>query len=163
MKRLNLIVCLLALSHVMFGYDLIQHVFPNHIATYDGTTVAHMTDGATYTCNSNASLAAQFDGDPLYLKLKKNGVVVLSPAIANLREISIHHTDGNISLNVYTSTDGSEWGTPKSVSTSYGRVQVLDLEGNCQVRIENKNNSDVYITEIDYWTEPCHCLRVVSE
>ncbi|MBO4250760.1 MAG: hypothetical protein J5884_05830 [Paludibacteraceae bacterium] len=162
MKRWKLIVGLLVLSCAVFGYDKTQHVFPTNIANYAASTV-YMTDGATYTCNSNASLAAQSDGDPFYLKLKKNGVVVLSPAIANLREISIHHTGGNISLNVYTSTDGSDWGTAESASTSAGLVRVLGLAGDYQVKIVNKSDGDVYIMQIDYWTEPCHCLRVVSE
>lgn len=161
MKRCLLIGCLLALSHVMFGYDLIQHVFPNHIATYEASyTIAHMTDGTVYTCTDKASFTSY--NETIALKLQNNGVVVISPAISRLREIWIFHNNGTISLNVYTSVNGSDW-TKQAVTPSYQLVKVLGLEGDYQVKIENKTGSDVYLTEVKYYTEPCHCLRVVSE
>ena len=160
MKRCLLIGCLLALSHVMFGYDLIQHVFPNHIATYDGTTVAHMTDGTVYTCTNKASFTSYYA--TIALELQNNGVVVISPAISRLREIWIYHDKGTISLNVYTSVNGSDW-IQQDITPISGTVKVLGLEGDYQVKIENKTGSYVYLREVKYYTEPCHCLRVVSE
>ena len=161
MKRWELIVGLLVLSCAVFGYDKTQHVFPTDIDSNEGSLL-YMSDGTTYNCSYKAGLAIYNEMTTL-LKLQRNGIVIVSPAISSLREISIHHTGGNIPLNVYTSIDGSDWGTAESASTSAGLVRVLGLAGDYQVKIVNKSEGDVYIMQIDYWTEPCHCLRVVSE
>ena len=152
-------VALLALCYAVYGYDKTANLFPTDIASV-GATVATMTDGTVYTCGSNASLSA--DLGPVYVKLQNNGSVQVSPAKTGLREVWVNHTSGNISLNIYTSTDGSSW-HKEAVTTQSGVVKATGINGDYLVKIENKSGSTVYITEVDYYTESCHCLRVVSE
>ena len=162
MKRQGLIIFLLVLSCAVYGYEPIRHTFPSSIDTYEASnTIAHMKDGTVYTCSGNARFVS-YD-ETIALKLQQNGVVVVSPAVDRLREIYIYHNNGTKSLNVYTSINGSDWALQTTDSSVPNIVKVIGLEGDYQVKIENPNKDDVYLREVIYWIEPCHCLRVVSE
>ena len=174
MKKLLVIACLTAFSLTMWGTDVIPttHNFGSSTTsiTYTGNTVAKMdADGTVYTCSGGAL----FEGNNgVCIKMPQYSEVVVSPAREGLRHFTVTHdniNNENSNVQLSISTDGSSWtviSTDVARTKTSASVNSYTLNGNYFVKLKNMYDSSlkiVYIRTITYYTEPCHCLQVVSE
>lgn len=146
--------------HTMTGASTIAFSGANKVGT---------TDLVTYTCSASAVFSATAaSSSRICIFLEKNGdEVVLSPAIANLDSLSIYYLPvAARTIDVYVSTDGSDWGEKLELTESVAGIKLCKLpeKGNYYLRIVNSKYSNAfYISQIDFFTKPCYCLKVVSE
>ena len=125
------------------------------------------TDAITYTCGRNAV----FDvvNNQVGIKLYDDGdEVIVAPAIDGLYEVYIGYiivptTFKTEDIEVYISSDGSKWEGPLTdgVTPSSGSVTATIPRGNYQLKIRNKGNNDIVITNMTYFFEHCNCFRYV--
>ena len=133
----------------------------------DNTYARSTTDAITYTCGGNAVFAMV--NDQVGIKLYYYGdEVIVAPAIDGLYEVHIGYiivpnTFNTEDIEVYISPDGSKWEGPLTdgVTYSYGSVTATIPHGNYQLKIRNKGNSDIVITNMTYFYEHCNCFRYV--
>jgi hypothetical protein len=154
---------------MMYGVEVIRHDFNDlhskSLLTLNGptNTIGTVNDGTIYTCNgTNASFVLA--GGVICIKLPNNKNFIVSPAKAGLNEIFVYYTANNNSINIYISTDGSEWTLLEGneyISKNYGYVRAMNLNGDYQVKVVNKTGGDAYIQQMNYYSTPCRCLRVV--
>ena len=142
---------------------------PRTIAFESNNTYARSTtDAITYTCGEKAV----FDvvNDQVGIKLYYNGdEVIVAPAIDGLFEVYIGYiiivsnTFKPEDIEVYISPDGSKWEGPLTdgVTNSSGSVTATIPRGNYQLKIRNKGDSDIFITNMTYFYEHCNCFRYV--
>ena len=167
MKKLLVIACLTAFSLTMWGFENTTHDFETAYSEgqleITNNIVGTMNDGTTYTCSTGARF--NYYGDYLSIELPNNKEFVVSPSRERLREIYVYHFGGNIVLNIFISSDGSTWApiTGTDFGTKSGYVKAINLNGDYYVKVVNASGSTQYIRQIIYYTEPCHCLQVVSE
>ena len=165
MKRNLFVLCLLALCLSAFGVESKTHRFPADVSSYTGSTVATMTDGTVYTCSNGAMFYSDYG--TIRLKCPNNGEVVMSPAISGLNEFEVHHSGGNISLNLYVSSNGSTWTqvTGSDLVQNSGYLKATNLDGDYYVKVKNVSAGNINITQMVYYysTESCNCFRVVTE
>lgn len=125
------------------------------------------TDAITYTCGGKAV----FDvvNNQVGIKLYDDGdEVIVAPAIDGLYEVYIGYiivptTFKTEDIEVCISPDGSKWEGPlmDGVTPSSGSVTATIPRGNYQLKIRNKGNSDIFITNMIYFYEHCNCFRYV--
>lgn len=173
MRSNFVIVCLLCLNLMAYGVET-DHDFD--AATKNSTLtwsqngapndyhVGYMSDGTVYTCSggNNTFTAANLGGGlaTICIQLKPSGYVVVSPAREDLTSFIISHSPSTVNFSIAVSTDGNapwtsvnELGT---VGTSAGAIDV-GLRGNYFIKITNNANTDAYIKEMFYYTDPVSC------
>ena len=131
-------------------------------------TICHMGDGTTYTCKSGAVFAINPSTSAVCISIPVGGVVEVSPAREGLTSFTVTHNSisGGANMKLYTSTDGDSWTEiPEGqLDRKNDHVEATNLSGNCYVKLENTAVSGtIYVRFITYYTNPCHCLKVVSE
>lgn len=141
---------------------------PRTIEFQSANTYARSTtDAITYTCGGKAVF--DVENDQVGIKLYYNGdEVIVAPAIDGLFEVHIGYiivpnTFKTEDIEVYISPDGSKWEGPltEGVTYSSGSVTATIPRGNYQLKIRNKGNSDIFITNMTYFFEHCNCFRYV--
>lgn len=167
MKKLLVIACLTAFSLTMWGeVSTTTHRFisDSGMSFNPGYTVGTMADGTVYTCYGTAKFKDQ-SGVGVCIELPVNQYFVVSPH-NGLKEVDFYHsTSANIIMDIYISTNGSDW---TQLTTPYfdkgsRLVKGQNLSGDYYVKLVNTSGSTRYIIQATYYTEPCHCLQVVSE
>ena len=125
------------------------------------------TDAITYTCGRKAVFDVVNDQVGIKLYNYEDDVIV-APAIDGLYEVYIGYiivptTVKTEDIEVYISSDGSKWEGPLTdgVTPSSGSVTATIPRGNYQLKIRNKGNSDIFITNMTYFFEHCNCFRYV--
>jgi hypothetical protein len=122
------------------------------------------TDLVTYTGSGGGKFGADA-AVRICIELPKGGVMQLSPAVEDLTRLQLLHTAG-VSLTgvkVYISSDNTSW-TDISASTDYHSYDIdaeMPTKGNYFIKVENTGSTTVQFQTFKYYTEPCHCLRVV--
>ena len=139
--------------------------FPNRPSSY----AVGETDLVTYTGSGGGGFGLY--GTPpsaVYcITLPNNGVMQMSPAIADLTRIQLLHTLNAIpdksKVKVYISTDNSTW-TDISATADYTKNNIdapVPVKGNYYVKLTNTGNTTINFLSVVYVYESCRCLRVV--
>ena len=124
-----------------------------------------VTDQVTYTGSNGGGFG--LDATRYCISLPKNGVMQMSPAIADLTRIQLLHTLGAVpeksKVKVYISTDNSTW-TDISATAYYTKNNIdapVPVKGNYYVKLTNTGNTTINFLSVVYVYESCRCLRVV--
>lgn len=172
-KLLSTILCLLVLSPALTRAETITHDFHEMSRlsqlTFSSANKVGETDLVTYTCSGTGATFG-VTNSKICIQLPQNGgQVITSPAIENLTRVKISHYPASKceNLKVYISTDGSSWGSALSGDAieygNSGTIFVTVPKGNYYLKFANTTSTAVSIIQVEYTTEPCVCLKVVSE
>jgi hypothetical protein len=88
----------------------------------------------------------------------------LSPAVADIVRLQLMKSSGGLlkNIEIYISTDNSTWTNVSSYAEYH--TSDIDLEfpekGNYYIKVVN-TGAKIWFNAFKYYTEPCHCLRVV--
>lgn len=180
MKKLTsilLITCLTTLSSAICRAEsvAITHEFD---AMIKGTTLTWgtpsnytigYTDLVTYTGSGGGTFGLH-GGSIFCINLPgKNSTMQIAPAVEDLTRLYVVHMYGSAPtfLKFYVSTDNETWTDVSSTATyRVGNIDVpMPEKGNYYIKIVNEGTSSpaqpINMTKFVYYTEPCHCLRVV--
>ncbi len=170
-KLLSTILCLLVLSPALSRAETITHEFRTGF-TFSNSNKTATKDGFSYSCGSST---ASFWLDLIYgsvISLNMpdgSSAATTSTAIENLTRVMISHYPASKceNLKVYISTDGSSWGSALSGDAieygNGGTIFVTVPKGNYYLKFANTTSTAVSVIQVEYTTEPCVCLKVVSE
>lgn len=170
-KLLSTILCLLVLSPALSRAETITHEFASGF-TFTNSNKTATKDGFAYSCGSST---ASFWLDLIYGSVialnmpDGSSSATTSTAIENLTRVMISHYPASKceNLKVYISTDGSSWGSALSGDAieygNSGTIFVTVPKGNYYLKFANTTSTAVSIIQVEYTTEPCVCLKVVSE
>ena len=166
-----IIVCLILLSPALSRAEEYVHNFQSMYGTTLSVTNGNKTgttDLVTYTCSGGS---AQFSADlsksggNIAIFMEGSGAqVVTSPVIDELDSIRFTYLPASsLTIKVAISTDGSSWTDIEVLNPVNGVKHVIPpVKGPYMVRIK-RYDTNFYITEIEYITKACHCLRVVND
>ncbi len=172
-KLLSTILCLLVLSPALSRAETITHEFASGF-TFTNSNKTATKDGFAYSCSSTAVFGQDLI-NPAGTKVialnmpDGSSAATTSTAIENLTRVMISHYPASKceNLKVYISTDGSSWGSALSGDAiEYGNSGIIYAflpKGNYYLKFANSSSADVSIIQVEYTTEPCVCLKVVSE
>lgn len=169
-KLLSTILCLLVLSPALSRAETITHEFASGF-TFTNSNKTATKDGFAYSCSSTASFWLDLIyGSVISLNMPDgSSAATTSTAIENLTRVMISHYPASKceNLKVYISTDGSSWGSALSGDAieygNSGTIFVTVPKGNYYLKFANTTSTAVSIIQVEYTTEPCVCLKVVSE
>ena len=173
MKKLTsilLITCLTTLSSAICRAEsvAITHEFD----AMKGTTLtwgtpSNYTIGYTDLVTYTGSGGGKFGADAavrICIELPEGGVMQLSPAVADIVRLQLMKSSGGLlkNIEIYISTDNSTWTNVSSYAEYH--TSDIDLEfpekGNYYIKVVN-TGAKIWFNAFKYYTEPCHCLRVV--
>ena len=173
-KLLSTILCLLVLSPALSRAETITHEFRTGF-TFSNSNKTATKDGFSYSCGSSTAVFGLDLINPAGTKVialnmpDGSSEATTSTAIENLTRVMISHYPASRceNLKVYTSTDGSSWGSALSGDAieygNGGTIFVTVPKGNYYLKFANTTSTAVSIIQVEYTTEPCVCLKVVSE
>lgn len=173
-KLLSIILCLLVLSPALTRAETITHEFASGF-TFSNSNKTATKDGFSYSCGSSTAVFGQDLINPAGKKVialnmpDGSSGATTSTAIENLTRVMISHYPASRceNLKVYISTDGSSWGSALSGDAieygNSGTIYAFLPKGNYYLKFANTTSTAVSIIQVEYTTEPCVCLKVVSE
>lgn len=166
-----LVLCMLALGALTCSAEVVKHTHNFSQMTLEPVTLTWpngykegVTPLVTYTCLENATFASS--AGKIGISFPQSGdYVTTSPAIDYLKRIIVTRTPelGN-NLRFYYSTDGSTW-TQITTGITVARYTIevpLPTRGDYYLKIESSAKS-VFISQIEYYTEPCNCFEYLSD
>ena len=101
-------------------------------------------------------------------KLTGNGSTMETlSAVEDLTKISIiRNSTSDTALEFYISSDdGAHWTqvTEGIKAVSYSMEVPMPAKGNYRIKVKRTTSSAINILSVTYYTNPCNCLRVVTE
>lgn len=100
-------------------------------------------------------------------KLTGNGSTMETlSAVEDLTKIEILFSTVDASLEFYISSDdGAHWTqvTEGITTISYSTEVPMPAKGNYRIKVKRTTSSAINIKAVIYYTDPCNCLRVVTE
>ena len=167
-----IIVCLILLSPALSRAEEYVHNFQSMTSAseiaYSNSNKTGTTDLVTYTCSGGSAVFSadlSKSGGNIAIFMEGSGAqVVTSPVIDELDSIRFTYLPASsLTIKVAISTDGSSWTDIEVLNPVNGVKHVIPpVKGPYMVRIK-RYDTNFYITEIEYITKSCHCLRVVND
>lgn len=100
-------------------------------------------------------------------KLTGNGSTMETlSAVEDLTKIEILFSTVDASLEFYISSDdGAHWTqvTEGITTISYSKEVPMPAKGNYRIKVKRTTATAINIKAVVYYTDPCNCLRVVTE
>ena len=165
--RAGTVVCMVVLGIMTCRADVASSIihkftkmtYGTDLTTSNENTVGTVNGSFVYTCSSGAAFGYSAG---YVIQVPKNGVVETS-IVYGLRELVVYNGSNSTNVKVYLSTNGSTYGDAlTSVSSSAQALTATIPTGNYYVKIENKTNSAITITQIDYYRSDCNCMPYVA-
>ena len=178
MKRTIYIIALLTLSSAFCRAESVPSITHNFNTMSENSTLTWpvnyktgVTPQLTYACTGTSATFGTYSDVNITLNMSAaNDIITISPAIEGLTkfEINFYQNSKRESIEVYVSTDGTNWGDPITGSDyredAKQLIRIKNLpRNNYYIQIRNKTSTAVSIFEMRYYQTSCHCLRVVSE
>lgn len=108
-----------------------------------------------------------FESSLYVFKLTGNGSTMETlSAVEDLTKIEILFSTVDASLEFYISSDdGAHWTqvTEGITTISYSMEVPMPAKGNYRIKIKRTSKDPINILSVTYYTDPCNCLRVVTE
>lgn len=170
----SVLACLLVICAAYCRAELTGHTHDFHemlkgtpTLTFTGTTYGAASippvlayqgaDGGTFAVVSSKTV----------FKLTSNGSTMETlSAVEDLTRIEIIFSSVDAYLEFYVSSDdGAHWTqvTEGITTISYSMEVPMPAKGNYRIKIKRTSKDPINILSVTYYTDPCNCLRVVTE
>ena len=171
--RHSVIACVLVLCAASCRAELTGHTH-DFDAMYRASTLT-LTGNKYGEASIPPVLAYQGDGGGVFayesslyvVKLANSGSTIETlSAVEDLTRIEIlRNSTTDTSLEFYISDDGETWTkvTEGIKAVSYSMEVPMPAKGNYWIKIKRTTSSAINILSVTYYTDPCNCLRVVTE
>lgn len=172
----SVLACLLVICAAYCRAELTGHTHDFN-EMQKGTTPTLTFTGTTYGAASIPPVLAYqgagggkfaYESSTYVFQLPSNGSTMETlSAVEDLTRIEIlRNSTTDTSLEFYISSDdGAHWTqvTEGITTISYSMEVPMPAKGNYRIKVKRTTSSAINILSVTYYTNPCNCLRVVTE